>query len=199
MGGPGSGGWYRYGAKETADGLQSLDINWLNRKGYLVPGWRGFVQWWRGDEHTGSIAIYTPEEGRLVLEYRCRVVGEWESVTDPIWLCHTYCNYGGRRPWFICPACRRRVAKLYAAGLYFRCRHCYALAYDSQREPRRTRLLHKAQNIRRRLGGSVNMLESFPPKPKGMHWETYLRLRLQAEDADLRSWGMLGEWLQALE
>lgn len=28
-------------------------------------------------------------------------------------------------------------------------------------------------NIRRRLGGSANMLEPFPSKPKGMRWYTY--------------------------
>jgi hypothetical protein len=31
-------------------------------------------------------------------------------------------------------ACGKRVAKLYALGRYFLCRHCYRLAYDSQSE-----------------------------------------------------------------
>lgn len=41
----------------------------------------------------------------------------------------------------------------------------------------RDRHLLRAQRIRRRLGGSPNMLEDFPPKPKGMHWQRYKRMR----------------------
>ena len=38
---------------------------------------------------------------------------------------------GGKRPWFACPTCRRRVGVLYH-GLPFRCRTCCDLAYPSQ-------------------------------------------------------------------
>ena len=44
---------------------------------------------------------------------------------------------GGKRPWFVCPTCRRRVGLLYhAEGLPFRCRTCYGLAYPSQYQSR---------------------------------------------------------------
>jgi hypothetical protein len=49
--------------------------------------------------------------------------------------------------------------------------------YESQREDCGTRLVTKAQKIRRRLGGSASLMEPFPDKPKGMHWQTYERLR----------------------
>ena len=45
----------------------------------------------------------------------------------------------------------------------------------------------KAQKIRTRLGGSVNLFEPFPEKPKRMHWRTYLRLRARAEAAEHHS------------
>ncbi len=34
----------------------------------------------------------------------------------------------------------------------------------------------RPQKIRKRLGGSANMMEPFPEKPKGMHHDTYMRL-----------------------
>jgi hypothetical protein len=71
--------------------------------------------------------------------------------------------------------CGRQVTKLYHAGRLFACRHCSRLAYASQQESAHERGLLKAQKIRMRLGGSANMLEDFPEKPKGMHWRTYKR------------------------
>jgi len=67
------------------------------------------------------------------------------------------CRFGGARPYFVCPGvvngitCGRRVAKLYGAGTYFLCRHCYRLAYASQREDRYDRALRRANNIRMRI------------------------------------------------
>ncbi|MEI6127263.1 MAG: hypothetical protein WCQ99_12005 [Pseudomonadota bacterium] len=51
----------------------------------------------------------------------------------------TLVYFGGSRYWFLCPGrgCGRRVGKLYGAGKYFLCRHCYNLTYDSCRESHR--------------------------------------------------------------
>ena len=57
------------------------------------------------------------------------------------------------------------------------CRHCYRLTYATRQAVPRDRHLLRAQRIRRRLGGSPNMLEDFPPRPKGMHWQRYERMR----------------------
>ena len=191
---------YRGSSKGTADGLSSLDVNWLKRKRILTPGRSSSVSWSRNGEDAGSITLRA-EVGRVVLEYRSRSGGgDWESVTEPVRLTWTWCNYGGQRPWFVCPGahCGRRVGKLYAAGKYFLCRHCYDLAYDCQREEPRDRLMRKAQNIRRRLGGSANLSASFPWKPTGMRWKTYNRLYRRAEEAELRMWSDTAAYLERL-
>jgi hypothetical protein len=82
-------------------------------------------------------------------------------------------------PWFVCSVCNdghycgRRVAILYAAGTYFACRHCYGLAYETQQQSARWRGFARAQKIRMRLDGTVDLLEPFPRKPPRMHWRTY--------------------------
>ena len=83
--------------------------------------------------------------------------------------------------------CGRRVTKLYGAGRLFACRHCYRLAYASQQEAAHQRGLGKSQKIRMQLGGSPNMLEEFPDKPKGMHWRTYEGWRRVHDAAEERS------------
>jgi hypothetical protein len=108
---------------------------------------------------------------------------EWKSVEQRVPITWTACHLGGRRAWFRCAVysngryCGRRVALLYGAGELFACRRCYGLAYSSQREAFPHRGLGKTQKIRIRLGGSANMFDEFPGKPRGMHGRTYDRLR----------------------
>jgi hypothetical protein len=176
----------RYGAKQTAEATKSLDINWLGRKGYLVPGLSYSLSWTQGGEPVGSIGIRS-EPSSIVLDYRWRQFGrEWEDVTERIYLTSTPCNYGGYRRWFVCPHCSRRVGKLYLTTKYFWCRRCSNLAYASQRCDRMDRLTRKIQNIRTGLGGSWCLSDPFPPKPKGMHETTYRRLEHEAEEAERR-------------
>jgi hypothetical protein len=139
----------------------------------------------------------------LILTYRHRnsLGGEWEEVRESVALSWTACNFGGERPWFICPGagCGRRVALLYGEGKYFLCRHCYDLTYESQRENEMHRALRRAQAIREGLGGSANMTEPFPEKPKGMHWKTYERLWWEHHEAEMEQLAGMREWLDRLE
>lgn len=58
-------------------------------------------------------------------------------VRQEIRLTHSTGPHGGKRPWFACPTCQRRVGVLYhASGLPFRCRTCCKLAYPSQYQSR---------------------------------------------------------------
>jgi hypothetical protein len=140
----------------------------------------------RDGAQVASIGVQV-QQGRVLLSYRIRREGEaWQEIQTPVSLAWTPCYFGNQRPWFRCPGwgCGRRVAKLYLGHGYFLCRRCHDLAYESQRENYATRLVTKAQKIRQRLGGSASLMESFPNKPKGMHWLTYERLRWMAREAE---------------
>jgi len=177
MGGPGSGEWCRWDKKKTAESQKKIDIRLLKNKGYFQPGTVGFLSWSCNDEITGLI-VYRMEADRIILKYQYHPRDrEWEQVNQEILFDPTPCNYGGYRKWFLCPHCLRRVAILYGAGKYFFCRLCYNLTYTSQQENHADRLMRKARNIRKRLGGGNNLMDPFPPKPKGVHWATYWRLR----------------------
>jgi hypothetical protein len=118
---------------------------------------------------------------------------DWSDVEQRVAITWSPCRFGGERPWFVCSVasngvyCGRRATKLYGAGRLFACRYCYRLAYVSQQESAHQRGLGKSQKIRMRLGGSPNMLEAFPEKPKGLHWRTYDRLRRAHNVAEKRS------------
>jgi hypothetical protein len=123
------------------------------------------------------------------LSYSRGSEGRKEDVCYAIPLSWTPCNFGGSRPWFDCPGvvnevpCGRRVAKLYLKGRYFLCRHCQDLGYSSQQEAQWHATLRRCQRIRQKLGGTANMTEPFPGKPKGMHLRTYLRLAWEVRES----------------
>jgi hypothetical protein len=180
VGGVGSGSWYTFNRKSTVEESRSLDVRRLHREGLLKPGRLFSWSWSRTGREVASIGALVegddcPERVVLLFRHRSGLGAEWEEVQEPVELDWTACNFGGERPWFVCPGagCGRRVAILYGPGRYFLCRRCYDLVYESQRDNALYRALHKAQSIRERLGGSANMMEPFPEKPKGMHWKTY--------------------------
>jgi hypothetical protein len=175
------------------ESCRSIDVNELHKAGCLRPGWSGIWKWTRDSKLVAWILLRA-EAGHIVLSYRYRHNGgEWQDVREHIPIEYVSCRFGGRRPYFRCPGvrsgstCGRRAAKVFAAGRYFLCRHCYHLGYESQRERVGDRARRRSQKIRIRLGGSPNMMLPFPDKPKGMHWSTYARLHAQAMALDMRS------------
>jgi hypothetical protein len=169
MGGTGSGNWYRFNKKTTTDECQTIDVRYLHRNGLLQPGHSFSLRWSRAGRQTGSIGGIVdgsrpPKCMTLLYRHRSGSGGEWEKVRERVPLEWTPCNFGGERPWFICPeaGCGRRVAILYGPGRYFPCRHCYDLTYRSRRDNKMYRTLHRAQKIRGQLGGSANMMGAIP-------------------------------------
>jgi hypothetical protein len=188
MGGSGSGKWCRWSKKAVVEGSLRIDVrtwqrqHFLDSTGYFACNWSN-----SGGETLASISVRSGPT-LVVLMYRVQQRGgEWQDVEEPIQIVQTPCNYGGTRPWFICPepSCGRRIAMLFITERNFRCRRCCKLSYGSQRESSAGRGLRRVQNIRGRLGGGPSLLERFPDKPKGMRWATYDGLIAEAQRAQM--------------
>lgn len=200
MGGFGSGRRWHYDGKNTTADYRVLDVQRLQRDGLLTPGKSFGWNWIRDGETVASINVLAEIE-RVILNYRHRSSeGEWKSEEYPVSLDWTPCTYGGRRVWFLCPAsgCGRRVAHLYGGGI-FACRHCYKLAYSSQRESNGDRATRRADKIRKQLGWEPGILNGNGGKPKGMRWQTYQRLAFEHDALVNISLGWMQQRIQKIE
>lgn len=170
MGGFGSGKPWRRDIKTTS-GYYQLDIRHLHRKGLLTPEQAYTRRWFNDEDEVICVPILTEIE-KLILLHQDKRKQEHCYGVPLVW---TACNYGGARPWFMCPVagCPRRVAKLYLVDTIFACRHCYKLIYFSQLQTPEDRAIRRADKIRERLGWEPGILDEHEDKPKGMHWQTF--------------------------
>jgi hypothetical protein len=145
-------GRYYWDKKDTVEDCKSVSISFLRKHGYLSePCCMSGGICWRNSygEKTGSIGIRvsTIEDENFVRFYYTvtdRDTGEKTDYDYKVQLTTTPCHFGGVRYWFVCPLsragvyCGRRVAKLFKAPgtVYFACRHCYNLSYESRNESR---------------------------------------------------------------
>lgn len=128
------------------------------------------------------------EFGRLDVRYARRVGAIVDGAELLALAENTYrlawspCQFGGARPWWICPRCGERAAILYLASVRMlgQCRRCLRLAYPSQGDGVVgvvDRAFARAAAAKRRVGGGYSAAGDFPPRPRGMHRLTYERLR----------------------
>jgi hypothetical protein len=193
----------RLQTRSFVEECRSIDIRRWHREGYL-SGQRFNWAWWLDGERRAFIGV-SADECSVELSYRFRRFGEeWIDVSQMVPITWSACNFGGRRPWFLCTVasngvyCGRRAAKLYGAGKLFACRHCYGLHYACQSETVRDRRLRAVQKLRARLGGSACTFDPFPERPKGMHRKTYERLLDRGVLLEEKLWTAESEWLAGL-
>jgi hypothetical protein len=163
--------------KATTDTRLSIDIREFMRGIHGNVGGKTLYRW-NSPRNDMPVATLFRLTGRNQVSVK-HVAGSLpDEVLD---LIYTGCNLGGRRAWFVCSriGCGRKAAILYDTPKGFRCRHCARLIYQSTREREYDRLLRRARRVRFKAGGGNNLLEDFPERPKGMHWETYDRLHEQ--------------------
>lgn len=92
-------------------------------------------------------------------------------------------QFNGKRYWFICPihGCKKRVDKLYLKDEIFGCRTCHKLLYPSQNCSKFNLPLYKLRRIEKKLKGE-GVWGYPPPRPKGMHRNTYEQLSKEYSD-----------------
>jgi hypothetical protein len=163
--------------RPICEAFKSIDIRRIYRGGRLHAGNLFVLPWSKAGKPCGQAYVVVADDAIII------VCSECVPVIKRLAISWTACHFGGRRPWFVCPHCGRRSAVIHIAGEYVACRRCLGLAYASQQEPVRQRGLHKARKIRASLGGSANMMDRFPDRPKGVHRTTYKRLHAAHDQA----------------
>src|ERR1700722_14048018 len=103
---------------------QCIDIRNWHRKGLAEPG-KSLIREGKDNDLPVISMNVEVEPDMVVLRYQARPPndqsGQRNDTQERVCLTYTTCNYGGRRPWFICPMpeCNRRVAVLYLHGMHF--------------------------------------------------------------------------------
>lgn len=166
--------------RNTVESYRNINIAKIHKWGYTNSGNWGMLSWSRMDKEISRIAIIGGKQSiKLFYEY-INSDDSRDKMNYKIKLSWSTCNFGGYRPWFMCPACNRRVAILYGSK-YFICRHCLELRYPSTLERDEDRASRQANKIRDKLNWEPGILNPDYGKPKGMHDITYQRLLTKYE------------------
>jgi hypothetical protein len=196
MGGLGSGRRPSSNVKASTDDYVRLDVGRWKRAGLLSLGREfGGASAAGGIGPALSVKVYL-NHVVVTQEFVPASGGRRKTVIE---LERTNCHLGGTRTWFRCPEkdCGRRASKLYGGDTIL-CRVCLRLAYPSQRLVAKERALQTCRGIRQQLGGSANLLEPFPPRPKHMRWSRYIKLRRRSLEAEDRFWSFLSDFVGKL-
>lgn len=177
----------RPGWKRKAEQSLALDVRQLARNGLLRPG--AFSWRWTSNygERVGSVGVRVADDAeRLILSYQWTPYGsEPRHIECTLRIERTPCNYGGTRPWFRCPSCGRRCAVVYYGAGRYACRRCVRVSYLSQCEDETGRLWRRQRKIESKLAGGAAEWNGWQ-RPKGMHQETFDRLRRQILELEVR-------------
>lgn len=165
MGGFGSGNWHRQ-FRDRVEEREFIDVRLLRRRGYIKSG----------------CDCYWPIEQLFAFDPNFPI----SLFIRPLEIVWTECNYGGERPWLVCPIldCRKRSAILYSHHDGVACRACAQLSYQSQHENAAIRAIKKSRKLRFKLGMQLNLFGPIPDKPPRMHERTYMKLLTRLEQVD---------------
>lgn len=146
MGGPGSGYPMWKSRRASVESALALDVRQLSRDYLRFTEESHFIHTWRRpgtSDPAASVGVrITRSSGRaptMALAYRTGRGEDATGVNSVVALDKTSPFFGGVRWWFLCPACGRRAAILYArfGREEFLCRHCHGLTYQSSQDSHR--------------------------------------------------------------
>jgi len=126
-----------YYKRLEADYLKKIEIWYLKSNGWLQPGIDHHFLSWNKNGERSDVGI------RIIINHNTKFVellytlvdldGKKTNIDTQVMLVTTKCNFGGKRYWFKCPDCLRRIGVLYYRNGYFSCRHCQYLTYVSKK------------------------------------------------------------------
>jgi hypothetical protein len=126
--------------RPTVDMSLSLDIRTFVRLGWWNPyqTLRYGCSWSQHGQKIGSIDWVAYPDSILLLYATTDSSGQRTLRDDLVPVLRDVDRLGRRRVWFICPGCAQRVHTLHAPGtagaIWFRCRTCHGLSYNSRNE-----------------------------------------------------------------
>ena len=172
MGGMNSTRWANTRTRRLTSDYPQLDVLMLWKNDCLGAGTRFGLRLPTSDVSNFGGQAYAD---RIVLTWRGPSYSE--DCILPVWLSWTRPNYGGSRPWFLCPHCGRRVQILYYQRDSFACRTCSDLAYQSTR-------LSAVRRAERKIGQlKVKLLKS-EGMARGLYAGTRARIEERISDLE---------------
>lgn len=163
--------------KATCEQTLDLNVNRLLRYGAFTAGAAFALTWAFDGVPGGMVGIRNVAPSAIRLTY----ITSGKTMSYIVQIAFTPCFYGGQRPWFLCPICHQRAGVLLLTSKVFVCRKCGNYCYQTQMEQPHGRSIIRTQRLLHKVGGHAPLDE--PPKPKGMHWNTYYKIMTRVEEA----------------
>lgn len=143
---------YQYlNPRSTTSDLRSISLSVLLKKGYLKKDTVSTVQvtWSHNGNKTGAIEMvistldteYKSPYIELNYKVQSSSYGTWKKINYEIEMLGLLCRFGGKKWFFICGfnGCQNIVRSIYKDDLYFICRHCARLSYESCNQSKKYR------------------------------------------------------------
>lgn len=173
MGGYGSGRYYPSYRKTKVEDCHKVDANDFAKWELFMPAmWRSCTtRWTRGGRETGSCGVYT-----RISDTQAVCVFQYNGREVPVNLSAYVPGFGGRRYFFLCPVCGKRVRTLHFKNAEIACRICHNLTYESCNESHHFDSLYKRmaagegyswKDVKRALSLMIRQAKKDPKRPRG--------------------------------